>query len=256
MVPLGRVAEIWRFPVKSMRGERLQSTEVGENGLSGDRRFGVLDMERGSILSAKRAPELFLCAARYDDATDMAAIELPNGDVRPPGDDLDATLSEMLARPVRLVRSDELAAALIQMAATDTTTTGESTEWPAPPGTFFDASPIHFLTTSTLARYRTLYPAGDFDPRRFRANFVIDTPGDDGFVEEELIGGAVRIGDAVMHVTKACSRCVMTTLEQPGLVRDRGILRTIARSNDNKLGVRAVVTAGGVVEAGDVLVRA
>lgn len=253
MEPAGRVSELWRYPVKSMRGERLESAEVGENGVTGDRRFGVLDLERGSILSAKRAPELLLCAARYDDATDMVAVQLPNGDVRPPGDDLDATLTEMLARPVRLVRSDEVSEARLQMAETDTTTEGESNEWPAPPGTFFDASPIHFVTTSTLARYRALYPSGDFDPRRFRANFVIETGAGGGFVEEGLIGRDVRIGDVVMHVTKACSRCVMTTLEQPGLARDKGILQTIARSNDNKLGVRAVVAAGGLVRPGDVL---
>ena len=253
MRQLGTVAEIWRYPVKSMLGERLDAIEVGELGLDGDRRFGVRDLERGSILSAKRAPQLFLCRARCADAS--ISVELPNGDVDGPGGRLDAALSELLGRRVALVSTADDPEARMQMAEADTTTEGDSTEWAAPPGTFFDASPIHFLTTSTLARYRELYPEGDFDPRRFRANFVIDTGAVDGFVEEELIGNDVTIGEVGMRVTKSCSRCVMTTLEQPDLPRDRGILKTIARQNDNNLGVRAFVSAGGRVRLGDSLSR-
>jgi uncharacterized protein len=249
MEPLGQVAEIWRYPVKSMRGERLDAGDVGELGLRGDRRFGVRDVHRGSILSAKRAPVLFSCAARYE--RDDVMIELPHGEVLGPGALLDAALSELIGRPVELARAGEIADARLQMAATATTTEGESSEWSAPPGTFFDASPIHFLTTSTLRTYRRMYPDGDFDPRRFRANFVIETKAE-GFVEESLIGGRVQIGDAELHVTKACSRCVMTTLEQPSLPHDRGILQTIARQNANNLGVRATVAVAGRVAIGDV----
>jgi uncharacterized protein len=252
MEQLGRVVEIWRYPVKSMRGERLDETIVSDLGLDGDRRYGVLDLERESIISAKRAPKLFLCGARYDE-TGALSVELPGGDVHRPGEHLDGELSALLGRPAALVSSQDHLDALIQMAEADTTTEGRSKEWPAPPGTFFDASPIHFVTTSTLDRYRELYPDGDFDPRRFRANFVVDTGDADGFVEEDLIGSDVRIGEVEMHVTKACSRCVMTTLEQPGLPRDRGILQTIAQKNVNNLGVRAVVTTAGRVRAGDAL---
>lgn len=247
---MGRVAEIWRYPVKSMRGELLERAEVGGLGVEGDRRFGVLDVEGGSILSAKRAPGLFGCAARYGDDGDLR-VELPDGTFLGPGADLDAALGRLLERRVAVVAAMDHPAARIQMAESDTTTEGESREWAAPPGTFFDASPIHFLTTATLRRYRALYPEGDFDPRRFRANFVIETGDGDGFLEEEWIGHDVRIGEVDLRVTKGCSRCVMTTLEQPGIARDRGILRTIARANDNNLGVRALVTGGGHVRKGD-----
>jgi uncharacterized protein YcbX len=252
MGEIGRISEIWRYPVKSMGGQRLEGTEVGPLGVEGDRRFGVLDRERGSILSAKRAPSLFLCAGRYDEAGE-ASVELPGGDVLGLGRDLDAALSELLERDVAVVSAEDHPAARLQMASADTTTEGESNEWPAPPGTFFDASPIHFLTTATLRRYRELYSDGDFDPRRFRANFVVDTGERDGFVEEGLIGADLRAGNVVLRVTKACSRCVMTTLEQPGLPRDRGILKTIARQNANNLGVRAIVAAPGRVRTGDAL---
>jgi uncharacterized protein YcbX len=250
MQRMGRVAEIWRYPVKSMRGERLEGAEVGPLGVDGDRRFGVLDLDRGSILSAKRAPGLFGCAACYGPAGDLR-VELPDGTTRGRGPELDAALTALLRRRVAVVSAKDHPAARIQMAQADTTTEGESRELPAPPGTFFDASPIHFLTTSTLARYRALYPDGDFDPRRFRANFVVDTGGAGGFVEDEWIGRDVRIGEIELRVTKGCSRCVMTTLEQSDLARDRGILRTIARENDNSLGVRAFVSGPGAVTVGD-----
>jgi uncharacterized protein YcbX len=249
MSETGRVTEIWRYPVKSMRGERLDAAEVGRDGVEGDRRFGVLDLERGSILSAKRAPGLFSCAATYD--AGVVSVELPAGEVLGPGHELDRALSELLGRTVTLARAEDHPHARIQMAERATTTEGESTEWPAPAGTFFDGPPIHFLTTSTLNRFRALYPEGDFDPRRFRANFVVDTGASEGFVEEGLIGHEVRIGGVGLSVTKGCSRCVMTTLEQPGIAHDRGILRTIARENSNNLGVRAVVTAPGRVRVGD-----
>lgn len=251
MTPFGRVAEIWRYPVKSMGGEPLAKARVGELGVDGDRHFGVQDLERGSILSAKRAPGLFSCRALYENGE--LAVELKDGSVLGRGDGLHSALSALLERPVALVSAADVPEASIQMAAGDDTTEGESTEWPAPPGTFFDASPIHFLTTSTLRRYRELYPDGDFDPRRFRANFVVDTGDAEGFVEESLIGSTVAIGEVELRVTKACSRCVMTTLEQPSLARDSGILKTIARQNSNNLGVRAFVSRGGVARVGDTL---
>jgi uncharacterized protein len=252
MRPFGRVAEIWRYPVKSMLGESLVRARIGELGLDGDRRFGVLDLERGSVLSAKRAPRLFGCRASYDEGGDVL-VDLPGGETLGQGDDLDGALSALLERPVKLVSADEHPSMNIQMAAADDTTEGESSEWPAPPGTFFDASPIHFLTTATLDRFRELYPDGDFDPRRFRANLVIDTGDAEGFQEKRLIGGNVTIGDVELRVTKACSRCVMTTLEQPDLERDRGILKTIAAQNANNLGVRAFVSKPGNVAYGDAL---
>ena len=74
----------------------------------------------------------------------------------------------------------------------------------------------------------------------------------EGFVEEGWIGRTIAIGERVKaHVVKACSRCVMTTLAQDGLDRDRSILRTIARQNSNNLGIRVDVTDGGRVREGD-----
>ena len=243
----GVVAEIWRYPVKSMLGERLDGVEVGELGLAGDRAFGVLDVARGAVLSAKREPGLFACSARYENGG--VAIRLPDASEVAPGDAADAALTELIGRPARLVAAVDMPRA--RLVGEIDPAEDEPSEWDAPPGTFFDASPLHLLTTATLREYRSLYPEGDFDPRRFRSNFVIDTPDANGFAEEDLIGKSIHIGAVEVRITKPCSRCVMTSHAQGELPRDPGILRTIARQNDNNLGVRAVVVRGGRVQTGD-----
>lgn len=244
MIHGGRVSEIWRYPVKSMLGERLDEVELGLRGVTGDRAYGVLDVGRGSVLSAKREPSLFRCSARY--AGGVLEVELPDGRVTRPGDELDRALTDLIGRPVTLVRAASFPHARLQGEVEG----DEPSEWDAPEGTFFDASHLHLLASSTLRHFSGLYPEGRFEARRFRPNFVIETAGD-GLVDEETIGHALRIGSSVVQVTKPCSRCVMTSHAQAELPRDPGILRTVAQRNSNNLGVRASVVEPGPVRVGD-----
>jgi hypothetical protein len=103
----------------------------------------------------------------------------------------------------------------------------------APSGSFFDYSPIHLLTTATLGRFQALYPAGRFDPARFRPNVIVDTgPMQTGFVENDWVERNIGLGkSAVVNVLIPCPRCIMTTLPQNGLPSDRQILRTVAQHN-------------------------
>jgi uncharacterized protein YcbX len=101
----------------------------------------------------------------------------------------------------------------------------------APAGTFMDVSPLHLLTTATLARLSELEPQASFDPRRYRPNVLVELEGT-GFVENDWVGGDVRLGDEVVaSVSIPTMRCVMTTLAQDDLPADRATLRTIARHN-------------------------
>jgi uncharacterized protein YcbX len=101
----------------------------------------------------------------------------------------------------------------------------------APPGTFFDLAAIHLITTATLERLGRLYPEGQFDVRRYRPNIVVDVDAD-AFVENDWTGSRVGVGSSVeIDVDLPTMRCVMTTLAQPGLPRDVGLLRTVARHN-------------------------
>ena len=120
-------------------------------------------------------------------------------------------------------------------------------------GTFVDLAVLHILTTATLERLRELYPEGRFETRRFRPNIVVEPASDEkAFIENAWIGRSVSIGDEVrLAITEPCPRCVMTTLPQGDLPRDRGILRTAAKHNAVHVGVYAKVLQGGTIHRGD-----
>jgi hypothetical protein len=122
-----------------------------------------------------------------------------------------------------------------------------------PTGTFFDLAVLHILTTATLERLRELYPEGRFETRRFRPNIVVEPASDQkAFIENAWIGRSINIGDEVrLAITEPCPRCVMTTLPQGDLPRDRGILRTAAKHNQVHVGVYAKVLEGGTIHRGD-----
>ena len=107
---VGRVKEVWRYPVKSMAGERLEGSGVGEWGLSGDRGWALRDEEAGEIRGAKKSPALILCAARYREQPAGAGAPPPHADITLPGGFVTATdapdvnerLSELVGRRVTL----------------------------------------------------------------------------------------------------------------------------------------------------------
>jgi hypothetical protein len=101
----------------------------------------------------------------------------------------------------------------------------------APPGTFFDFSAVHIVTTATLASLSRAYPQGRFDLRRFRPNIIAESDAA-GFPENEWVGRRILVGDELtLEVLIPCPRCVMTTLSQGDLPLDSGILRTAAQQN-------------------------
>lgn len=127
------------------------------------------------------------------------------------------------------------------------------------PGTFQDVAPITIMTTASLRAAASLAPASRWDPRRFRANFLIDIEGD-GFVENDWVGRRLQIGEVVLEVTAPTPRCVMTTLAQEDLAQDRDVLRTVAKANRQDvagtglyacLGAYASVIEGGRVARAD-----
>jgi MOSC domain-containing protein len=259
-----RVVAIWRYPVKSMMGEELNGTEVTEHGLLGDRAFALIDEETGKTASAKhprRWPHLFDFRAAYIEPPSAARSLPPVRITAPDGESLttdqaevDLRLSAAVGRPVRLSRPTAGGATAEGywpdhdwLAQRD-----EVFEFPLPPGTFFDGSAIHVVTTATLDRLRSLAPASRFEVPRFRPNFVIAPPaGSEGFIENGWIGRTLALGEVVLSIDGPCPRCVMTTLSQSSLPRDPGVLRTAVQQNAGNVGVYATVVRGGRVRRGD-----
>jgi len=268
-VRVGSVAALWRYPVKSMMGEELNSSEVTARGLLGDRQFAVVDRATGKVGGAKNPRKwgnFFDFRAAYTESPKAGApmppvrITLPDGtEITSVQDDLEQVLARAFGRDVALEAAkpdDKFPAATAEeywpdMAGLDYRDT--VTDFEMPPGTFFDIAVMHLLTTATINHLRALYPQGRFEARRFRPNVVVSTGGEDaGFVENGWIGRTVAIGDSVrLAITEPCPRCVMITLPQGDLPKDSGILRTAAQHNSVNVGVYASVVGGGTMRRGD-----
>lgn len=237
MRQIGVVKEIFCYPVKSMLGSSLSHCTIAEHGLPGDRRYALFGADKYKPLSAKRVPELFRFSARFDSAKqerDAVTIVFPDGtSISAASDKLDGRLSEQLKSSV-------------SFADFETQEIGDRRR----PGGFFDDAPLHLITTSTLNCFRQMQDS-DFDVRRFRPNFLIDTGDQIDFVETSWLGQKLQIGAAVLEVNAHCSRCVMTTLAQANLLADTNILKTVALKNQDNAGVYAKVISGGAVVVGD-----
>ncbi len=243
------VAQLWRYPVKSMQGERLPVAEVQADGLDGDRRWGVRDERTGRVLTGRREPRLLEATASLGEGAEPA-IRLPDGTgLVGPGDATDSALSDWLGRPVRLVE----AAAHGDRAeyfADATDDASEAIEWTMPPERFVDAMPLLLLTTASLRAGAALHPAGEWDVRRFRPNVVLEASGD-GWPEDDWCGRVVRIGEVDLAPHQPCIRCTMVTRPQPGLNRDLDVYRTLARHHGGTLGVWTTVLNAGTIAEND-----
>jgi uncharacterized protein YcbX len=267
-VQAGSVVALWRYPVKSMMGEELNSCEVTDRGLLGDRQFAVVDRATGKVGGAKNPRKwgsFFDFRAAYAEPPKTGArispvrITLPDGTVVTSGHaDLEQVLSRAFGREVALeearpgTRSSGATAEEYwpDMAGLDYRDTVTDFEMPA--GTFFDIAVVHLLTTATINHLRALYPRGRFEVRRFRPNIVVSAGEEAGFAENDWIGRTVAIGGTVrLAVTEPCPRCVMITLPQGDLPKDAGILRTAAQHNAVNVGVYASVVSGGTIRRGD-----
>ena len=241
--------ELWRYPVKSLQGERLTAVNVEADGLHGDRRWGIRDDATGRVLTGRREPRLLEAAATLNDANEPVIV-LPGGsELDGPGQATDAALSDWLARPVRLVPANDEHGERAEFFADATDDTSEAIEWTMPPGRFVDAMALLVLTTASLRAGATRYPDGDWDVRRFRPNVLVDGAGE-GWAEDSWCGQAIGIGAVELLPQQPCIRCTMVTRAQSGLRRDLDIYRTLARDHDGTLGVWTAVRSAGVVTEG------
>jgi uncharacterized protein len=286
--PVGTIAGLWRFPVKSMLGEELDAVDLGGAGVVGDRAFAVRDRETGKVASAKHPkvwPDLFACRAAFaepprpGEELPAVRIELPDDtSVLSDAADVDAVLSEFFGRDVELARSaqngytideyfpdeenydpdghrDEVVESRLGAAFFNERGLPSA----VPEGSFFDLYPLSVLTTSSLDQFGEFEPESRFDARRFRMNIIIETPAE-GFVENGWIGHTLAVGDEVqLGVAMPDPRCVMPSLAQGDLPRDPRVLKTLAAHNRLDIegslfpcaGVYAVAETTGAVHKGD-----
>ena len=233
-----QIAELWRYPVKSLQGERLDAVAVTADGLEGDRQFAIYDVESGLGLTGRRVPELLFASARMR-ADGSAEITLPDGSLA--GDD--NTLSDWLGRSVTLrSAATEAARRYENVVDFEHESTSDWKPFAGAARAFHDnpGARVSLVSTATL---------GSWDPRRFRANVLLDGEG-----EDSLVGSRVTLGEATLDVDMRIERCVMTTRAQAGgIERDLDVLRTIARERGACLAVGALVIDQGTIRIGDTL---
>jgi uncharacterized protein YcbX len=278
---IGTVKELFRYPVKSMLGERLERIEVGERGVIGDRAWALRESANGKVVSAKKFARMLELRATYesppraDEPDDQSApikIQLPDGRSLHAADaDAAAMLSAVIGREVVIERaqpSQYTRAGIdpgtifgdvpIESVMPQLTGATMPDTFALLNGTFFDSAMMHVLATGTLAHMRSLVGEGaQIDARRFRPNIVVDTGATaNGFVEDEWLGQTLEVGDGANGDTvkivamKPALRCVMTTHRQEDLGRDLRIIRAAAQFHQATVGVFASVGATGTVRVG------
>ena len=271
-----RVEGLWRYPVKSMAGERLSKAFVGARGIPGDRGWAVFDEGRKGITTAKRIPALRGGKARYleepveGEASPQVEIALPDGS-KLRSDDAAGGLSAWLGKPVSLVGLDGTGQAAARLKWSDDSAEvyreamglapgepeADFSNLPADRlaalrrGNFFDALPIHLITRASIRTLERIAPEILWDLRRFRMNILVEGDVDRDYPELSWIGKLVRVGDAVIKVDMECPRCAMVTQAVDEVPHDPRVMRTLVRETHHAAGIYALVVEPGEVREGD-----
>jgi MOSC domain-containing protein len=221
-----RITQLWRYPVKSMRGEVLSSTRFERGGIPFDRRFALLDdtpesARRGKPATATQYPPMLGYGARIVDGS--VVVSLPDGEV------MDITRPAVAARlaeemGLRLTLCDE------------------------PGGANHDEADVLVINEASVRQF-----AGEWghaiDLRRFRPNVVVG--GDSAFEEESWVGRKLRVGGAVLDVASSCVRCSITNVDPETLVSDLSFLKAMAQLHRASFGVYCAVSEAGDAGLGD-----
>lgn len=231
--PVGRVRALYRYPVKSTAGQALQTAALTAEGLRHDRRWAAYT-DDGGIASGKRTrrfrPVIGLMgwASIIGDDDDVPVLVSPEG-VRYRVDDPAA--------------SEALTAAFGQKLRLRPETTTQH----------HDESPLHLLTTSSLAAVKSFVGVA-VDERRFRANIIVDTGAEPGFLEDAWAEAELGVGDeVVLQLGAGMSRCVMVDHAQVGITAEPKTLKLLAAHNSMQLGLQARARCIGTLRVGDVV---
>ena len=225
---VGRVAALWRYPVKSMAAETLEEVEVGWNGLAGDRRWAFVreGLTRSGFpwLTIRERADLLHHRPRLADPSrpddSPVLVRTPTGAEH----EIDDPALAAHLGGARLLKQDR---------------------------GVFDTMPISVLTTQSVAGLGALVGT-TFDPVRFRPNVLVEAG--EPFAEDSWVGRVVRIGGMRMRIDKRDQRCVVITIDPITLERDPAVLKTLGRERETCLGVYGTTVERGRVAVGDAVV--
>jgi len=282
------ITDIFRYPVKSMKGHALSSAIMTKRGIPGDRAWALKDEERGGIKGGKRFPQLlsmtpvFASEPNEQNISPTVSITLQDGQVVSSTDpDINATLSKAVGSPVSLwpiLPEDQLEHYLRPPMDENVDVEAyyreifarnpdeplpdislfpeEVLKYESPPGSYFDAFPILIMSRASLIHLNEVAAAAggqsNFDVRRFRPNILLDIDAN-GFPENQWMGRRAKIGSAVIKFEMPCPRCVITTHGFEDLPKDPKIMRHLVKENGGNLGAYVSIETPGTFAQGDVI---
>jgi uncharacterized protein YcbX len=218
---MGTVREVWRYPVKSMAGERLEECIVTDHGLEGDRRWAFIDRSPnrdGKWFNIKQHAPLMTYRARLvGGELDLIA---PDGS-RAGLETLTDRFAAEASRPLELRERE---------------------------GELFDDSHVLIVNLASVEAFG-LETGMALDPRRFRANLYVD--GLEPEQELRWLGRVIRAGDAELEVTSRCERCKVITMDPDTTEATPDVLRVLVELHDERMGVYCRVVKPGRVAVGD-----
>jgi uncharacterized protein len=227
---VGRVAALWRYPVKSMAAEPLDAIEVSWHGLAGDRRWSFIrgDVARSGFpwMTIRERPEMSHYHASFVDPdrpdASRVIVRTPSGGEF---DVIDPELAAELGEGVGVIKQDR---------------------------GVFDTMPLALMTTQTVTSLGELV-GDELDPLRFRPNILVEAPTGDPFPEDAWVGSVLHVGDLRMRVDQRDERCAMVNVDPVTTGRNPAILKAIARQRAACLGVYGSIVQPGRVAVNDVV---
>jgi uncharacterized protein len=236
-IEIGHVDAIFRYPVKSMRGEALQTATMGWHGLEGDRRLAFQQLhDRGGFpwLTASKLPELLLFAPQplQDGASESLPthVRTPDGQLMPVfGEALAAEVARRSGAPVQMVHLKH--------------------------GIFDDAT-VSVIALDTIREITGLVGQSP-DVRRFRPNVVVRSLRPAPFEEDQWLGGVLSFGDGnhgpAIAVTMRDVRCSMVNLDPDSAMSNPGVMKAVVRANQNNAGIYGTVIRTGQIAIGQLI---
>ncbi len=236
-IEVGVVKELYRFPVKSMRGEPLTEAHGYWHGLDGDRRYAFVRADSRSgfpWLTGRQIPEMLQFTPRYTQLDDVAespvAVEMPDGRILPiQSPELNQKLADAYGQPVNLIKIDRGA---------------------------FDSQVISVMSTTTVAELGKMIGTA-VTPLRFRQNIIIEPFDAQPFVEERWLDSSLIFGNPGdglrIRLNRRIQRCVMINIDPETSEKQTAVLKTVAQSRENCAGVHSSTERPGRVRVGDVV---
>lgn len=230
---LGKISAIFRYPVKSMAGEQLDTAKLGWHGLEGDRRFAFRRLaDKGGFpwLTASKLPQLILYKPFGIDSAEPhpTHVRTPDGnEYELRGDALREEISRLHGSDVELMNFKH---------------------------GIFDESSLSVISLSSVQGVER-ESGREIDRRRFRPNVLLETISGEPFEENKWVGRTLLFGDsgAALKVTMRDERCVMVNLDPDTAERDAEVMKTIVRLNENCAGVYGTVVGTGELRVGQVV---